>query len=233
MEILKIEKVNKSYKNKVILEDINLVINSGEIIGLIGKNGAGKSTLMKLICHLVKVDDGVIEVCGKDIYDHREEILNHISAIIETPSLYPNLTVKQQIEMNASLRHLTKQEVIDAFEYIDFGKDINLKNSKLSIGMKQEVALAMAFMNKPKLYLLDEPTNGLDFENVMKFRNKVLKEKEKGSAIIISSHILKELEIIADRFVFIQDGRIIGEKVNTHGDIENIYKEMMIDERAY
>lgn len=230
MNILEIKNLNKNYQNKQVLKDINLSINSGEIVGLIGKNGSGKSTLMKAICQLIKINEGTINVCGKNALKNRELVLGYISAIIENPSLYPNLTVKQQIMANANLRHLTTQDVNDAYEYLNFGKDLKLKNNKLSLGMKQEVALAMAFMNKPKLFLLDEPINGLDFDNVIKFRNRIFQEKEAGAAILISSHILKELEVIADRFIFIQNGKIVGEINNNHDDIEVLYEEMMKNE---
>lgn len=230
MKILEIKNMNKRYGSKLVLNDINLSVNSGEIVGLIGKNGSGKSTLMKAVCQLIKIDEGVIKVWGKDGIKNREMILKYISAIIESPSLYPNLTVEQQILANANLRDLTKEDINDAFEYLDFGKDVKLKNKKLSLGMKQQVALAMAFMNRPKLYILDEPINGLDFENVIKFRDKIIKKKDAGAAVLISSHILKELEVIADRFIFIQDGKIIGEAINEHDDIESLYKEMIVDE---
>lgn len=232
MEILRIENVNKSYKNKQVLKDINMNVNQGEIVGLIGKNGSGKSTLMKAICQLINIDSGTIKVLDLDVTKNREDILKVMSVIIERPSLYPNLTVKQQIEANGDLRNLSKDDVLEAFEYIDFGKDIKLKNRKLSLGMKQEVALAMAFMNKSKLYLLDEPINGLDFDNVIKFRNRIIKEKEAGAAILISSHILKELEVVADRFVFIHKGKIIGEVKNDHDDIEALYREMINNEET-
>ena len=141
MEILRIKNVNKSYKNKQVLKDINMNVNQGEIVGLIGKNGSGKSTLMKAICQLINIDSGTIKVLDLDVTKNREDVLKVMSVIIEGPSLYPNLTVKQQIEANGDLRNLSKDDVLEAFEYIDFGKDIKLKNRKLSLGMKQEVAL--------------------------------------------------------------------------------------------
>ena len=107
MEILRIENVNKSYKNKQVLKDINMSVNQGEIVGLIGKNGSGKSTLMKAICQLINIDSGTIKVLDLDVTKNREDVLKVMSVIIEGPSLYPNLTVKQQIEANGDLRNLS------------------------------------------------------------------------------------------------------------------------------
>lgn len=180
MELLNCSEVCKKYSDKIILNKISLTVNEGEIVGLVGKNGSGKSTLMKSICQLINIDSGSIKVNQKDILTNRVEILSDMSVIIDGPSLYPNLTVKQMIEANGKLRDIDQGRVNEAFNYIDFGSSINKKNSKLSLGMKQEVALAIAFMNKPKLYILDEPINGLDFDNVVKFRNKILSEKKTG-----------------------------------------------------
>lgn len=225
MEILKIENLFKSYNHKLVLDNINLTILEGEIVGLIGNNGSGKSTLMKIVANLVNADNGKITVCGYDVVTQRENALEQMSVIIEGPSLYPEITVEKQLKINTYLRNLDDDKLTEAYHYL--AKNISKKEkiNKLSLGMKQEVALAQSFMCHAKLYVLDEPINGLDFDNILKFRDRLLEVKKEKSSVLISSHILKELDIVADRFVFIKDGKIIKQIVKGEKNIEDFYKE--------
>lgn len=227
MNRIDINNVSKSFGNKKVLEDVSFSIKPGEIVGLIGKNGSGKSTLMKTIVDIFKKDSGSINVCGYDSNKDRENMLKNVSFLIEGPSLYPYLTIKEHLELNAHLRNKDSEQLKMAINYLGFDGELNKKINKLSIGMKQEVALSICFMNDPQLYVLDEPINGLDFDNVIKFREKILDEKNKGKSALISSHILKELEIIADRYIFIKDGKIVGEVNAKEEDIEQIYREII------
>lgn len=228
MEILKVNNLSKSYHNKPVLNNISFTINDHEIVGLLGPNGSGKSTLMKSICQLVSIDSGNIAVCNLDITNNRKECLANMSVLIEGPSLYPKFTASKMIEINARLRSLDQNSYKIAYDYLDY--DLTSKISHLSIGMKQELALAICFMNQPLLYLLDEPTNGLDFDHVMKFRKQLLFEKKQGRAILISSHLLKELETLADRFLLIKEGKIVGEFLNDHNlNLEEIYNQVIND----
>ncbi len=219
-------KLTVFYDKVKVLDDICFSINKGEVVGLVGKNGSGKSTIMKAICSLIKTRSGSVIVNGLDIKSHRIESLKCISAIIEGPSLYPNMTVENCIKMHSQLRDV-EENVDMAYAYL---QDITMKKKKvknLSLGMKQQVALSLAFMTKPQLYILDEPVNGLDFDNVLRFRKKILDVKKDGASVLISSHILKELEMIVDRYIFIDNGKVVGSIINNKQDIETLYQEMI------
>lgn len=227
MKMLEVHNVCKSFNKKVILDDISFHIQDGEIVGLIGKNGAGKSTLMKIIADVMRSDAGEVLFYKRNIREHRVDCLKKMSVLIEGPSLYGNLRVLEHLKLNANLRNIEDALLQEAIAYLNFDTHLKKKISKLSLGMKQEVALAICFMNDPDFYLLDEPINGLDFDNVMKFRNKILDEKSKGKSILISSHILRELEVVADRYLFLDQGKLVEVDKADAVNIEKTYEEII------
>jgi len=227
MNTLEVSHISKSYGDNTVLNDVTFLLHPGEVVGLIGKNGAGKSTLMKILVDLIKCDAGFVRICGKDIKEQREACLKHTSVMIEGPSLYPYATVKEHLKLNAYLRNLEDDKVKEALDYLNFGRDSKKKIGKCSIGMKQEIALAICFMNDPELYVLDEPINGLDFDNVVKFRKKVKELKDKQKSFLISSHILRELEVVADRYLFLENGKLVEMSGKDVSDIEETYEEII------
>lgn len=224
MKVLDVQKVSKKYNQKIVIDQVSFEIHSGKIVGLVGPNGAGKSTLMKMIVDIIKSDSGKILVCGYDVQSQRQKALEKMSVIIEESSLYGNLSVKEFMKLNAYLRNVNQVSLDNAFEYLDFHDQINKKIKKLSLGMKQQVALATAFMNDSQLYILDEPTNGLDYDNVLKFRNKMKELKSQDKTVLISSHMLKELQMIVDYYLFLCNGKIVF--VENDDDIERKYQEV-------
>ena len=224
MPVLAVEHLYKKIGKREILKDINFSIEANEIVGLIGPNGAGKSTIMKSIASLIFPDSGTIQICEIDLHTNREKALANISAMIESPALYPQFTGMQHLEMTANLRKLPKSAIEEAAAFSKLKERLKDKATKYSMGMKQRLYLTMCMMAKPKLLVLDEPTNGIDFTGVIEFCDEMRNIAQTGTGILISSHILGDLQKLCDKFVFIKEGEIqqtIGKTSQT--DIEQMY----------
>lgn len=229
--VLEVNNLFKSFGNRKILSDINLKLYEGDIVGLIGPNGAGKTTLIKTITSLYKIDKGNIKICNFDIKKELEEALSKIGCIIESPDLYDELTGRDNIEIIKMLNNIKDNNYIE--EMIDFVKlknRIDEKVKKYSLGMKQRLALLCALIKKPKLLILDEPTNGLDPKGIKELREMIKKISiEDNISVLISSHILKEVESICDRIVIIKEGKII----NEFGIEEVKYKNISLEDEYF
>ncbi len=190
---------------------INLQISEGEIYGFLGPNGAGKTTLMKCILSLSTITSGSIEIFGKNLQIHREEILSQIGSIIETPIFYEDCTAKEILEIHALYmrKNITESDIIKVLKMVGL-KNTTKKVKNFSLGMRQRLGLARAFLTKPRLLILDEPINGLDPVGIQEIRNLLLSlSKEHGITILISSHILSEISQIADKIGIIKNGKMI------------------------
>lgn len=220
--IVEVKHVVKGFKDKVVLNDISFSMKPGEIVGFVGQNGAGKSTLMKCMCNLIDVDSGSISICGKDVAKQREQALASISCMIEGPGLFENMTGKENLELIATLNHVSKDKLTEMMDFTQIGSQLKTKSvSKYSMGMKQRTGLAVALMKNPKVLLLDEPMNGLDATGIQNLREELTHlSKEKNVALLISSHQLGEIEKIADRIIGIHFGKI--KEISMNGK-ENIY----------
>ena len=193
--IVEIKEVFKIIDKEEVLSGINLQIAEGEIYGFLGPNGAGKTTLMKCMLSLSTITSGSIEIFGKNLHEHREEILSQVGSIIETPSFYENFTAKEILEIHAQYmgKTITESDLIRALRMVGL-KNTTKKVKDFSLGMRQRLGLARAFLTKPKLLILDEPINGLDPIGIQEIRNLLLSlSKEHGITILISSHILSEI----------------------------------------
>jgi len=209
---IKICDLNKSYNKNVVLKDINLSLNSGEVVGLVGENGAGKSTLMKIISGLVKEESGSVTFNNMSIYNDRIEYLKNISAIIEEPALYYDMSGLEHIKFIANLNKVSLDKVNEIKDFINIGQALKRRTSTYSMGMKQRVVLGLALLKEPKFLILDEPTNGLDMQSALELRKNILYlAKKKNITILISSHILSEIEKICDRVIFIKNGEIVND----------------------
>ena len=209
--IVEIKEVFKTIDNEEILSGINLQISEGEIYGFLGPNGAGKTTLMKCMLSLSTLTSGSIEIFGKKLQENREEILSQIGSIIESPIFYDNCTAKEILEMHTQYMGKTviESDIIRALRMVGL-KNTSKKVKDFSLGMRQRLALARAFLTKPKLLILDEPINGLDPIGIHEIRNLLLSlSKEHGITILISSHILSEISQIADKIGFIKNGEMV------------------------
>ena len=220
--IVEIKELFKTIDKEEILSDINLQIAKGEIYGLLGPNGAGKTTLMKCMLSLLTITSGSIEIFGKNLQEHREEILSQVGSIIETPIFYENCTAKEILEIHAQYmgKNITELDIINSLRMVGL-KNTTKKVKEFSLGMRQRLGLARAFLTKPRLLILDEPINGLDPVGIQEIRNLLqLLSKEHGITILISSHILSEISQIADKIGVIKNGSMI----------EQVYMEELMKE---
>ncbi len=214
MELLKIEGLTKVIKNKKILDEISLTVNSGEIVGFLGPNGAGKTTTIKSVMGLFSVTAGKINICGHNIVTDFENAMRNVGGIVENPDLYKRMTGRQNLEYFAALHEGIKKEHIDeVVGLVKMSQRINDKVKTYSLGMRQRVGIAQALLHRPRLLVLDEPTNGLDPIGIKELRD-LLKYLSKNAevGVFVSSHLLAEMELMCDRIYIIDNGVIIGEK---------------------
>ena len=209
-KILEIKNLKKSYNNKKVLDIDFLEIEEKSIFGLRGKNGAGKSTLMKLILGLVKKDQGMIKVFGQELNSKNQKDFNKFfGALIENPSFYDHLTGYENLEIICQLKGIKKDEILKTLDLVGLNNLGKKKAREFSLGMKQRLGIAMALIGNPKLLILDEPINGLDPQGIEEMRN-LFKNivKNTSTSILISSHILDEIEKISTHIGILKAGKL-------------------------
>lgn len=209
--VLKTGNLTKKYNNYNAVNNVNITVKQGDIYGLVGKNGAGKTTLIRMICGLSMPTSGQIELFNETSGEGISTARTRTGCIIETPSFFPYLSAKKNLEYYRIQRGIEDKHIVDdalKFVGLDSAGKKNFKN--FSLGMKQRLGLALALMASPELLILDEPINGLDPTGIVEFRNILIKlNKEKNTTIIISSHILSELSQIATIYGFINNGQLV------------------------
>ena len=212
--ILRTTNLLKKYKDKEVITDVNMSIKKGEIYGFLGPNGAGKTTIMKMMLNLIKPNSGEIEIFGEKLNNHKSyETLKRIGSIIEYPVFYDKLTGRENLELHCEYMGYYDKNAIDkAIKLVNLAEINNKAVKDFSLGMKQRLGIARAIITKPELLILDEPINGLDPIGIKEIRN-ILKmlNQEYGITILLSSHILGEIEQIADTIGIINNGRLIEE----------------------
>lgn len=215
MEKLKVKSVKKKISNKIIIDDINLNLYSGEVLGIVGPNGAGKTTLLKAISGLININQGSIEFGDLSFKSNREKILSNIGVLIEKPCFYEHLTARKNIEIFSKMKSeiISKERIDYLFDYFKLKNYQQRKFSNYSLGMKQRLALVEILLSSPEILILDEPTNGLDPRGIVEFREKLVDlSKNEEKAIIISSHNLEEIKKICDNYLFMEDGELVFSK---------------------
>lgn len=214
MELLKVKNLTKVIKRKTIVDNISLEVNSGEIVGFLGPNGAGKTTTIKMIMGLFNITAGEISICGKNIKTDFEDAMKDVGTIVENPDLYKRKTGRANLEYYASMYdNVGKKEIDQVVELVKMSDRIDDKIKTYSLGMRQRVGLAQALLHQPKLLILDEPTNGLDPIGIKEMRDLlVFLSKNAGTGILVSSHLLSEMELMCNKIYVIDNGKIIGEK---------------------
>ena len=210
--IIELKNISRVFSNGRGLHKMSLRVNEGEIIGLLGVNGSGKTTLMKIACGLTLPDTGKSIIEGFDVYASPEKALRHVGALIETPAVNPHLSAKDHLRISARYQMVKNEVYINrALEWAELdGKVAKEKVKGYSLGMKQRLALAIAFLGEKKVFFLDEPTNGLDIETAARVKD-TLREvcKTTGAAAIVSSHLAGEIERLCTRIVILKDGNVI------------------------
>lgn len=242
IKVLEVNELSKSFGKRKVLDNINLDIYEGEIIGLIGPNGAGKTTFIKSILGFYSFNTGSVKICGYDTKNNLENALSKIGCIIESPDMYNHLTGRQNLRIAELLNNIKDSSYVDEMiKFVKLEDRINDKVKKYSLGMKQRLGLANALIKKPKLLILDEPTNGLDPKGIRNLRELLKKiSAESHMSILISSHILSEVENICDRIAIIDDGKLVSvfgiEEVKyKHKSLEEVYfnkTEVFVDKEV-
>lgn len=209
--VLSIKGLSKTIGDKKILHSIDMECYAGEVFGFLGPNGAGKTTTIKTVVGLLMLDEGEVRVCGYDIIKDFERAMADVGGIVENPEMYKYMTGRDNLKQYARMRGLDFSEIDRAVELVKLANRIDEKVSKYSLGMRQRLGVAQALMHKPKLLILDEPTNGLDPQGIKELRD-ILKNlaHEDGVCVVVSSHLMSEMELMCDRVGIIAKGRMIG-----------------------
>ncbi|MXS70049.1 ATP-binding cassette domain-containing protein [Flavobacteriaceae bacterium W22] len=205
---LQVINLTKKFGEQTALNNINISIDKNEIIGLLGPNGAGKSTLMKSIVGALKIDEGEIIFNGKNISDNEIESKKSIGFLPENNPLYLEMYVKEYLQFVADIHKIPHSRIDEVIDLVGITPEKFKKISQLSKGYKQRVGLAQAIIHQPDLLILDEPTNGLDPNQILEIRN-VVKEIGKEKTVLLSTHIMQEVEALCTRVILIHKGNII------------------------
>lgn len=203
--ILKTESLTKTLKGQKIVDQLALEIQRNTVYGLLGPNGAGKSTTLKMITGMLRPNTGSIIFNG---HTWTRNDLQDIGVLIETPPLYENLTAKENLQVRTIALGLPKSRIEEVLKVVDLTNTGKKRAGQFSLGMKQRLGIAIALLNKPKLLILDEPTNGLDPIGIQELRKLIRSFPEQGISVILSSHILSEVEQVVDDIGIIADGRL-------------------------
>lgn len=224
--VIETKQLTKVYGEQDVVKAVNIHVKKGRIYGLLGRNGAGKTTIMKIILGLTPITSGKVDVFGQDIKGREKQVFPRIGAIIETPGFYPNLTGTENLEIFAKLRGTVGPNAVKkALEVVGLPYKDKKLFSKYSLGMKQRLGIANAILHDPELLILDEPTNGLDPIGIAEMRNFIKElSVERGKTILISSHILSEIALLADDIGIIDHGLLLE---------ENSMKELKKKNRKY
>ena len=224
-EILKTDNLCKYFKKQKAVDNVSITVRENSIYGLLGPNGAGKSTTLKMITGMLRPTNGKVLFNG---HDWTRKDLEQIGALIETPPLYDNLSAAENLEVRAKLLGVPKARIDEVLEIVDLQNTGRKKAGQFSMGMKQRLGIAIALLNNPKLLILDEPTNGLDPIGIQELRSLIRSFPSQGITVILSSHILSEVQLIADDIGIISNG-ILGYEgqMNKDENLENLFIEIV------
>ena len=219
--VLEIKNLSKSFGKRKVIDNISLEVKEGEIFGFLGPNGSGKTTTIKMILRLIDNDAGEIKVNGYDTKKQFEKAMEYIGGIVENPDMYRYMTGRDNLKLHARIRNVDAKRIDEMLELVDLKERADDKVGKYSLGMKQTLGLALTLLHKPKVLILDEPTNGLDPAGIKKLRD-ILKEiaHKEGVAVFVSSHILSEMELMCDRVAVLDNGKIVKTEEITQKDEE-------------
>lgn len=208
---IEVNSISKSYGEQKALNEISFKIEKGEIVGFLGPNGAGKSTLMKILTTYLLADSGSAHVNGHDVMTNTKEVQRSIGYLPEHNPLYLDLYVREYLAFNADVYKVPKSRIEEVIQLTGLTPESHKKISQLSKGYRQRVGLANALLHNPDVLILDEPTTGLDPNQLMEIRN-VIKNAGKDKTVFLSTHIMQEVEAICDRVIIIDKGQIVADK---------------------
>ena len=208
--ILKVNNVSKKIGSKTIIDEVSFDVPKGKIVGLLGPNGAGKTTLIRMIVGLMKISNGEITIANYSLKEHYREAISEVGAIVENPEFYNYMSGMDNLLQYArmSRKHATPEEILAIIKQVHLEAHFNQKVKTYSLGMRQRLGVAQALIHQPSLLVLDEPMNGLDPMGMKEFREMLRDLKNKGISVILSSHQLSDIELVADELVIVQHGKI-------------------------
>ena len=236
--VLELKNVSKTFGKRKVIDNLSLEVKEGEIFGFLGPNGSGKTTTIKMILKLIDNDEGTIKVNGYDTEKQFEKAMECIGAIVENPDMYKYMSGIDNLKLHARIRNVSKQRIDEVLKLVELDNRSKEKVGKYSLGMKQRLGLAITLLHKPKVLILDEPTNGLDPAGIKKLRD-ILKEisHKDGVAVFVSSHILSEMQLMCDRVAVIdikvknieKAQKILKEKFNLESKLEQNNIEITVE----
>ncbi len=218
--IIKVENLAKKFGSFEAVKDVSFTVNKGDVFGFLGPNGAGKSTTIRCLLSLISPDKGTVELFGQSLAKNRADILKNIGSIIEKPDFYKYLSAQKNLEIFARISgaNVSAKDIAEMLDFVGLGNRAKHKVKGFSHGMKQRLGIAQTLLHKPELIILDEPTTGLDPQGIVEIRNLILRLKnEQNKTILLSSHQLSEIELIANRMVIINQGKSVVE-----GDVSSL-----------
>lgn len=213
-KVIEISELTKRFKDVLAVNDMNFTVNRGDVFGFLGPNGAGKSTTIRMLLSLISPTSGTIKIFNKTLKENRREILANVGAIVEKPDFYQYLPAIKNLEILAKIsgKEVTRKRIFELLELVGLADRANSRVKTYSHGMKQRLGIAQALLHNPELIVLDEPTTGLDPQGMKEIRDLIIRlSKEENKTIFLSSHILSEIEIVANRMIIINKGSKIVE----------------------
>ena len=208
---LSIKKLGKNIRNRPIIRDININVNRGEIVGLLGPNGAGKYTLMKIISTYLTADEGRVDICQENVEGNPLNVRQKVGYLAEHNPLYLEMYIKEYLGFVAELYGCSKKRVVEMIEQTGLSPEQHKKIGELSKGYRQRVGLAAALIHEPEVLILDEPTTGLDPNQLVEIRN-LIKNSGKNKTVMLSTHIMQEVEKMCNRVIIINKGKIVADE---------------------
>lgn len=219
-KVIQISSLSKRFKDLLAVDELELHVNRGDVFGFLGPNGAGKSTTIRMMLSLISPTSGTINIFGKSLLENRKEILTNIGAIVEKPDFYQYLPAIKNLEILAKIsgKEVSSKRIIELLDLVGLKDRAGSKVKTYSHGMKQRLGIAQALLHDPELIVLDEPTTGLDPQGMKEIRDLILRlSKDENKTIFLSSHILSEIELVANRMIIINKGKKIVE-----GEVSNL-----------
>ncbi|WP_040949354.1 ABC transporter ATP-binding protein [Gorillibacterium massiliense] len=219
--ILSVRNLKKRIKRKLIIKGIDFDVREGEIFGFLGPNGAGKTTTIRMLVDLIRPTEGTVTVCGIPVHKRPDQALQHIGCIVENPEMYGFLTGWDNLDHFARmLPGVDAERIREVTELVGLSQRIHDKVKTYSLGMRQRLGIAQALLGRPKLLILDEPTNGLDPQGIKEMRDFIRNLAADGLSVFVSSHLLSEIQLMCDRVAIISQGAIIA-----CGEVEELLQQ--------
>lgn len=210
--VLSVRRLHKKIRGKTIIHDVSFEVKQGEIFGFLGPNGSGKTTTIRMLVDLIKPTSGEVRICGNHVEKQPEKALQHVGCIVENPEVYTFLTGWENLQYFGRMQSgVDEARIKEVARIVRLEERIHEKVKTYSLGMRQRLGIAQALLGRPKLLILDEPTNGLDPKGIKELREFVRMLAEQGLSVFISSHLLSEIQLLCDRVAIINGGRVLAE----------------------